>query len=37
MSTIPLLVVLILLMLAPVFRGFETWLEMLGVEATTQT
>jgi hypothetical protein len=30
LSTIPLLIVLILLMLAPVFYGFKIWLELLG-------
>jgi len=37
LSTIPLLIVLILLMLAPVFYGFKIWLEMLGAEASTLT
>jgi low temperature requirement protein LtrA len=35
LSTIPLLVGLILLMLAPVFYGFKTWLKVLGAEAST--
>ena len=36
-STVPLLMVLILLMLAPVFYGFKIWLDMLAPEASTPT
>jgi len=37
LSTIPLLIVLILLMLAPVFYGFKVWIEMLGAEEIALT
>jgi hypothetical protein len=35
LGTIPLLVLLVLLMLAPVFYGVKTWLRLLGAEAST--
>jgi hypothetical protein len=35
LSTIPLLLVLNLLLLAPVFYGFKTWLQLQGAEAST--
>ena len=37
LGTVPLLVALVLLMLAPVFYGFKTWLQMQGPEADTPT
>lgn len=37
LSTVPLLLLLVLLMLAPVFYGFKTWLQLQGAEANTPT
>jgi low temperature requirement protein LtrA len=37
LSTIPLLIVLIIVMLAPVFYGLKVWIQMLGGEEITLT
>ena len=37
LSTVPLLLVLVLLMLAPVFYGFKTWLQLHAPEASAET
>ena len=37
LSTVPLLLLLVLLMLAPVFYGFKTWLQLQGAEANAPT
>jgi hypothetical protein len=37
LGTVPLLVLLVLLMLAPVFYGFKTWLKLPGAEASAPT